>query len=300
MNPCNPRNIRLFPFTTGALADALAGLLLWQPAAGATQVTWNSSTPGDVWSAPGNWTGGTRAGNEVLFSGPGRTSSSATVGNVVDQSITVSSLTYQSIGSWQVTHINADTTLTLAGTSGGILNVSYTGNAIVQAAIRGGEGTLSINQSDATMQVTGRDLNHGGYYAFLDLSGLARFDAVLDKVTVGAALTAQFYEGRLNLAADNTIQASSLLIGEVGVNTQSSTRQVGSVTLGTANALSIDRIDVGSERGILLIGTNNLGFSESVEDTIAGIRAVGGGVSKTMSRGGDSAARHLSESATAG
>ncbi len=247
MKTCDPLLTPLC-LRRASLALGFAGLLLGQGSASAADVIWNSSTAGALWSAPGNWSGGTPSGNNLFFSSAGRTPDATTVGNVVDQNITANSLTYQGIASWQVTGINSGVTLNVSGATGNILDVSYGGNAIARAAVRGA-GKLTINQSNATIQVTGRDLNHGGYYALLDLSGLATFEAVVDKVLVGNALTSQFYEGRLSLAQNTTITASSFLIGEVGANTQSSTRQVGTVTLGTTNILNVDRLDVGSERG---------------------------------------------------
>src|SRR5690606_36493551 len=83
----------------GNLAAALTGLLLCQASAFGADVTWSSSTAGGLWSAPGNWSGGAPAGNNVLFGSTGRTLDASTIGNVADASLTVSSLSYQSIGS---------------------------------------------------------------------------------------------------------------------------------------------------------------------------------------------------------
>lgn len=245
---------------------ALGGLLLAHQAAVAATATWNSSTNGALWTVPGNWTGDLPAGNPVVFSSVGRTTSSTTVGNVVDDDISITSLSYINVGSWQVTSINSDITLTLSGGTGDILSVGSNARNTVQAAITGA-GKLLIDQSDANIRVSSRsDL---GDRAVLDMSGLASFEAAVDNIYVGRGSdsTNSSYQGSLALAVDNKITANSLLIGSPGSASSVSQVFTGAVTLGASNELSINRIDVGSQQGL---GT--LAFASGLEDAIAVIQ----------------------------
>lgn len=256
---------------SASMAAALACLFLAPLTAGAATVTWNSSTPGAVWINAGNWSGGTPAGNDVLFTGTGLTASPTTVGNVVDEDISISSLAYQyNAANWTVTQINSDVTLTLTGGLSGstILDVGIgTGaNPVTQAALLGG-GKLFVSQSDGNMKVSGRT-NGNPNSTGLDLSGLASFEAVLDTISLGEGRGANsFHTGTLQLADENKITASSLFIGKLGAGQSVSSQSKGSVILGISNELLIDNITVGGNRGL---GT--LEFASGLEDATVMIR----------------------------
>lgn len=250
---------------------AFGGLLLAHQTLEAATATWNQATAGSLWSVPGNWSGSTPAGNDVLFSGIGTTASSTTVGNILDGNISISSLTYYyNSPSWTVTQINSGVTLTVTGAASGatILDVGSTGgaNPTTQAVFLGG-GKLYVNQSDANMNVSGRT-NGTANATGLDLSGLASFEATLDTISLalGKSVNAG-YTGTLKLAVENKITATNLFIGKAGGAQTVSAQSKGNVILGTTNDLFVNHITVGGDRGL---GT--LAFADDLENASVVIR----------------------------
>ena len=83
------------------------------------QSTWDAGGGGDLnWSTFTNWsTDASPAGTAVVFGAAGTTANTTTVGNIVDQSMSVSSLTYghTSTTAWHVTQINSGSVLTVGG-----------------------------------------------------------------------------------------------------------------------------------------------------------------------------------------
>ncbi|HWL53607.1 MAG TPA: PEP-CTERM sorting domain-containing protein [Chthoniobacteraceae bacterium] len=230
------------------LAMALLGATILPTQA----ATWNSETAEGLWSDSDNWTGGAPASSDVVFNTTGRTARD-TVGNIVDESLTIRSLTHGHTGPslWQVTRINADVTLTVQGGTGNLVDIGDTGTtAIAQVAIEG-DGKLLLNQSDAHLLVSGRDTTPS---TTLDLSGLATFEATVSEIRVGyGRVAANDYKGVLFMARSNRITADRLLIASYGSGTQTSRIYHGEVHLGATNDWNIAEVNVGSARGLGLL-----------------------------------------------
>lgn len=244
------RNVGWIGFSRRSIVSvALIGIVC-QVQPNAIAVTWNSATANSLWSVSGNWTGGLPAGEAVVFGATGRTAPGI-AGNIVDQSLTIDSLAYvNGIATGgttgQTTQINSGVTLTISTVAGNILDVGTTSNGVDTLASIQGAGTLKLDQADGSILIGSRGVNS----ATLNLADLASFEANVDVIRVGGGRGGDTYRGSLSLAVTNSITANSLLIASRYLDSRSTGIHYGTVNLGTTNTLSIDRIDVGSDRGL--------------------------------------------------
>jgi autotransporter-associated beta strand protein len=247
-----------YPLRT--ILPLLAGLLV-APIVSAAPVLWSGAGGDDNWSTPGNWSGGTPAGNEVFFGELDATGSSGpfgTANNIVNSSLDISRLSYtnQITVGYHTTEISSGVTLTLTN-SGNTILVNQPGinvaDAQVYATVLGAgtlnatnpAGVISIGQGSATANSSRR--------ATLDLSGLATFNATLGRIILGQQLV---HSNRANatllLARTNFIDLAQaaptpgLLLGDLQSNNGNSQ----SVGLGITNVILSDSgLTIGGRKG---------------------------------------------------
>jgi hypothetical protein len=216
------------------------------------QLTWDADGGADLnWSNQDNWNSATPPANQdLIFAADGVTANASTPGNIVDTSITASSLSYQNTGGssvWQVTSISENQTLTLEKASGSVLLVGSSSNntSATNAAIRG-LGHLEIDAENANITIT-----NGGttsQRATLDLSGLGSFTAVVNELNLGRSSRGW---GTLSLSNDSEITANTLNIGGPASGSTNSGAGNGSeLLLGTNTNISADVINIGQGYGI--------------------------------------------------
>ncbi|WFB35392.1 autotransporter-associated beta strand repeat-containing protein [Kiritimatiellota bacterium B12222] len=228
----------------------------WICTSAQAQVTWTGGAdPDENWSNAGNWSGGTPAGEDVLFDNTDKTASS-TANSIVNSDMTLSSLSFVNTGNssttdWQVIQIGASQTLTLDGsgllTPGNVFFLGSQDNSIKGKTYTYGKmlggGSLVVNASNDDFLVTQVSNNDLGR-AYLDLSGLSSFTANVANFYVGLGKRTH---SQLNLsttgAGTNVITASKLAIGD---SDGSDPGGVSLLNLGTTNTLNVDDIYVGA------------------------------------------------------
>lgn len=207
--------------------------------------TWDSgATPDKNWSAFLNWSDDASPANKaILFNDTaGATANATTVGNIVDASLTIDSLSYANSGAtWQVTQIASGQTLTLDAATAPATILSVNGGAVAatNAAITGAAGTLAINESASNVFVG--NSSTGPQVATLDMSGLGTFTAAVNEFQLGVGVRGI---GIVSLAANNTITAAKLRVGDATSSTTSGSPN--KLNLGGANTLNADSIAVGA------------------------------------------------------
>ena len=125
-----------YPLRT--ILPLLAGLLV-APIVSAAPVLWSGAGGDDNWSTPGNWSGGTPAGNDVFFGELDATGSSGpfgTANNIVNSSLDISRLSYtnQITVGYHTTEISSGVTLTLTN-SGNTILVNQPGINVADAQV---------------------------------------------------------------------------------------------------------------------------------------------------------------------
>jgi fibronectin-binding autotransporter adhesin len=209
--------------------------------------TWDAgAAPNINWSAVENWSDdASPAGQAIIFSGTGLTANATTVGNIVDQSLSITSLDYaQNSTQFQVTEIASGATLTITGTTAGVNAFGMTGNTIttVKAVIKGstpGTGTLIIdnalaNNNNFALTNTASSGSTPAVYS-LDMSSLGTFQATVANFNIGTGNGRG--RGEVTLAQSNTITATKVLIG----GNNSSTAVSGNfLKLGQNNTINTD------------------------------------------------------------
>ncbi|MDQ8206289.1 autotransporter-associated beta strand repeat-containing protein [Coraliomargarita sp. SDUM461003] len=231
----------------GHITLTLISLGLLPAGSASAQVSWTGVTD-DNWSTTGNWSGGTPAGEDVVFDNTDKTDST-TANSIVDTDTTLSSLSFVNTGSgtsdWQVVEIGATETLTLdgSGISGGnvllVGNPATTSTNYTRAKITGG-GALAINAADDNILLTRVSSSTG--VADLDLSGLSSFTANVANVFIaqGSRTTSSLI---LASTGDgiNAITASTLSVGDSNAGNPGGDSLL---QLGTVNTLNVDDIFV--------------------------------------------------------
>lgn len=250
-----------------------SGLLVMTSAARAA--TWDGNAGvGDLnWSTPANWSpDGSQVNQAVVFDNTfGGTANATTVGNIVDSSLTIDSLSYANTGTsgstWQVTQISSGVTLTLdAGTAPStIFAVGGVTSATTRVAITGA-GTLTINEATSSIAVGTPTANQS---AFLDMSGLGAFNATVASVNFGASRG----NGDVTLANTNVITTTTFNVGNFTSSSGSNSKS--DLLLGTSNSLNADVINVG-----LNYTSGAIGFRGGLTDATVTIRGSAGGTSR--------------------
>lgn len=223
---------------------------------GQSAVTWSGAGANNNWSTSGNWTGGTPGGNNVFFNNTDPTTS-GTINNIVDQSVTLNALTYVNTGTnWQVTEIANGQTLTLdAGTAptnifwAGTTSTSSNYVSTTNVKITGG-GKLAVNEAGSNFLVstysggTGSGTTSNGQ-TLLDMSGLGELNATVAEFQVGYGRGSSAI---LHLANTNTINATRVSVGQANWTGSSSyqTATSSTVYLGQTNALYTTELLIGS------------------------------------------------------
>jgi len=168
---------------------AVPGTMLW--------------TGSNNWSSLANWTNLSASGfgppgvsNDVVFGDVATVASTNTFNNIVDSDITINSLVITNTSGFHNTFVNPGRTLSIIGSAPGFanspaLNVGlegYTGlpNQLVRGEITGPGGTLSINNTAASVQIRmGFGSSLVGPLAVLDMSGLGTFNGNLNHIQLG-------------------------------------------------------------------------------------------------------------------
>lgn len=230
-----------------ASAKLLAALACLAPATTyAAAVSWDGGGADNNWSTALNWSNDLvpAAIDDLTFGDVDKTTSS-TPNSIVTASISVRDLNFTNTGGtasdWHYIQIDSGQTLTvtrafvLAGANNVATNVKFSG-----------AGTLSVgNGTSSAFTVRGPTGGTNTAYATpsLDLSGLSAFNANVGAFAVGSNGIGL---ATVNLAASNSITATSLTIGTNQKNTSTGTGGNSVLNLGAANTLNVDAIAVGN------------------------------------------------------
>lgn len=234
-----------YPLPSRRLQSAI--LALAAPVAAFAQTTWDlGGSPDQTWSNFANWsTNASPSATAVVFDATGTTANATTVGNIVDQDFSISSLTYNHAASWQVTEIGVGRTLTVAGA---LLVGGQSGNTAGLATRTAftGAGSLVVNDAASTLTVTNNATGSGGVpTAVLDLSNLSTFTATVGAFNYGSGTSGV---GTVYLANNSTITASTLTGGGTGTYTAWSNAVSNRLVLGSTTVLHVDTIAFASNR----------------------------------------------------
>lgn len=208
--------------------------------------TWNTNTAGSNWSNAASWTpAGSPAANNVTFGDAFGKGVIGTIGNVVDQSFTVNSLTYNHTGttttSYQVTGIGAGLELLVNSAAGTPPGTIFTVGGVTSASTRvvmQGAGTFTIDEAASNISVGGPTAANT---SSLEMNGLANFNANVAVIEFGG--TGSRANGDVTLANSNVITAATLNLGTANTSTTGGSKS--DLLLGTGNILHLDNINVG-------------------------------------------------------
>jgi hypothetical protein len=199
-----PRSLTVFFALFAICAGARAQSVDWS----ATDTKTNKN-----WSDPLNWKGGLLPDetNLVIFPGPGGSTESNVIDNIVDTNFTVAGLFYsQTDNLWCNTLINSNVTLTLLETNISIMldsgSLSDPPSGLTQCynTISGAGGTLVVNNTNAASiinveQGSATYAGDSGQYAILNMSGLDTFDATVGRLLVAVQGNGAGDAGQVNL-----------------------------------------------------------------------------------------------------
>ncbi len=246
-----------------ALVAATAGIVCTASRSNAAGVSWTYAGPlPGQWSTNANWFGTGAApatADDVFFVNNGSAAVAGTVTNVVDQNFTINTLINQAradLGNFHTTQINSGVTLTVQQGGAGTTMLVGTAptldlaDAQVTTTITGG-GTLLINSPSSNLIVRQTATNTGLHQATLNMSGLAHFSATVGSFEIARAINntnGNRAFGTVFLAADNTITAGTLTVGQGASNAGS-----GQLFLGTTNVLNIGTMTVGERKQLGLV-----------------------------------------------
>jgi autotransporter-associated beta strand protein len=262
---------------TAVLLTLTAGPVGVRPA-----VYWTGSDVPNLntnWSDRVNWQlpGAPGAADNVIFNNTAAQTASAlsipgggssalipeNFNNIVDANFTVASLTYTNLGG---TYHNTDIA------SGRALNITNfltvgaldSGSTAQQefVTVSGTNATLSLSNTNASLQVWVGSGSVGGSQATLDLSALDNFNATISRLTVGASAINNAVNrpsGILYLAKTNTIRAgfqtttseAGTTTGNSGIVVADCNQNAGSASylyLGQVNTISADTIGIGRQK----------------------------------------------------
>ena len=231
------------------------------------------------WSDAQNWQlpGAPVAGDNVIFNSTAAQTSSALntpgggitafnpdlVNNIVDGSFTLSTLVYTNYGNlYHNTFIKKGNVLSVTNsvlTIGAVDTGASTQNGFVN--VIGTNATLSVNNTNANIQIWLGNAANGGSQATLDLSALDTFSVTNSRLAVGAAINnaVNRVSGILYLARTNTIaaafQTASPETSTTGVNSaivvgdaNSNAGNASSLYLGLVNTINADTIGIGRQK----------------------------------------------------
>lgn len=225
---------------------------MWDSAVGATHFTGGAGT--SDWSTADNWNNGAPATNGSPFIGGNHTVTLAEPSSKLF-----------------MLHVGHGET---ASSGNGSLHQNGGNVTIVDRLIIGKDGTTGVyNATGGTLTVgqavTGRANLYVGYNTLtttdtsvgtLNLQGASQFHAYLDNLVLGQQVAnspqAHFAQGTLVLAADNVIDAKSIL---VSASEMYGTIPQSVLKLGTANTLKTDLLTVAGSRGNALMKFDSSG-----------------------------------------
>lgn len=257
--------------------------------------TWSGGGGTRNWSESGNWdtvpTGGT-----ALF-GLAGTSTSGTPTNIVDESFSITSLTYQYDHATQahVTDIASGATLTVTGGAGsnallvGGLVIDHASTPLNTTAVIQGGGTLNITADGKNITVANHRTKDGydkPATAILDMSELAK--VVIDLGTTGGfnigsnrsdlASAHQGTKGTVRLAKESTIRAGALRVGAVSSGDSQSISSVvpSELFFGAKTVLNVNTIAVGVGNASRAAGIMKFDPSALADSPTLKIRAADG------------------------
>jgi autotransporter-associated beta strand protein len=226
------------------------------------QSTWNATNNVSVntnWSTATNWlpSGVPGSSSVVLFTN-NTAVADTTINNVVDASITISSIQYGHTNSFHNTLILPNMALNVTGAGG--LFVGSTNDFGVgvnaTATITGAGGALNLNNSGAILNASlGRQTGTNNSKATLDLSGLDSFNCTCSNIYVGVdnSTGTSRQAGQLNLARTNiislartgtSVNPAAIAVGHNGNNGGNSSTML----LGQTNAIFADTLVVGGRK----------------------------------------------------
>lgn len=274
------------------------------PASGAD---WTGGGANNLWSTPQNWNpvAAPGSGTVIVFNDADKTTLS-TPNSRVNANLTVHSLAYGNFGTgaadWQVTQIDAGTTLTAtsAGAGTGIFVVG--GNAggsapqTTQVAFTGG-GELKILNSSRNIELFNQG-NAGLSEVILDLSGLGRFETDVNAINLTGAVRSRSV---VTLAEENLIKANQLNIGRLS-STLTEVASPSILRLGNENTLHITDIRVaGSTSASTQQRTSGLlEFDDKSNDSSVSIRGSAGGTTRANMYVGVNLLAHIAGATTTG
>jgi autotransporter-associated beta strand protein len=211
----------------------------------ATTFLWNVATSGaNSWATAANWLPGSGFPGPLdtaIFGAVGTSAGSASINNVVPNNTTVTALTFTNTtsGTWHVTQIPINTTLTVTNLTVGFgtaVNGLVTSAAMVDAGTLAVYGNLTVGNNGSTTVNTG---------TILDLSGLTNFiyNASSGTITMGTGTRSG---ASLKLAQTNVITAGTW---NANVASTSSTA-TGTLTLGApTNIINVGTFNISAGRG---------------------------------------------------
>ena len=233
---------------------------------------------GDLtWSSPANWSGGVPGSNtDVIFTDAGLAGTSDTVTSIVDQPLTISSLTFDNTSGYQYLYLqnsseNLDVNGTLSVDSGGTVSFGGEGANLTANSVEVDSGDLTVN-AGATLSVTG--------YLLMGYSGTAAINllpASADQPAAGLQLgTAAnpiaayvgFANGTTTFAPNSTTNPNvSMNLSVLSIGTDSSNATVDLTNY--TGPLSIGSLYIGNYPGELGPGTGHFIFGNSTLNSLS-------------------------------
>jgi autotransporter-associated beta strand protein len=222
---------------------------------------WSPAGVDTNWSTGANWTpaGVPGSTNDLFFYDIGTVGSAGAVNNVLNNSMTIGSLTYGQTNDFFTTLIASGKTLTVVDTNGLVVGTgSDVGSVQVpQSTITGAGGALVVSNLNAIVIVSQASPSSSPSTsdATLDLSGLGVFNGTISRLIIGVdTALLKGANGVLNLARTNIITmapgsvAPQISVGEGSQSSAVSATGSNTLLLGQTNAFFIDSIAVGRGR----------------------------------------------------
>jgi fibronectin-binding autotransporter adhesin len=259
----------------GSLAESADGtavqlVLTSGPIGVRPTVVWagvNDTTVTTNWSDRVNWqlAGVPVITDNVIFDGTGLVGDNATINNVVDNSFTVATLTYNSTAQWHNTLIPANSVLTVTGAAG--VGTGVAAGSTTSATISG-PGELDVDGAFSLNTLGGTSDSHVN----LDMSGLGTFKNDAPATTMALGTVAQNIVS-LSLAATNYINVATLnLEATAGAN-----GRAGTLNLGESNIICVSNLNISTGKG----QTTKIQFGATAPDGTVGITGTGGGTARS-------------------
>ena len=174
---------------------------------------------------------------------------------------------------WTVSGSNDGSSASNSSSSANVFRVggNTTGGVATNLTFTGG-GSLVVNNSAAPFALDNTAANGGSTATVnLDLSALANFNATVSSLRVGYG---NYSTSSLNLAAANTITATSLSVGNANNNGQGATG-TSLVSLGQSNTINVGSITAGTYKC-----SGKIEFRAGLTDPTLTLRGATGGTSR--------------------